>query len=100
MLEILVRAFYALHDTWTPVKVGVVAMALNIVLSLALIRVFGYPDSTTRLLESLVTNASFSGTPQPFGIARRGALDASTPVQPGELEVSSNVTAIYYLAPR
>jgi uncharacterized protein YggE len=51
-------------------------------------------------LESLVTNASFSGPPQPFGIARRGALDASTPVQPGELEVSSNVTAIYYLAPR
>jgi putative peptidoglycan lipid II flippase len=46
VLEILVRAFYALHDTWTPVKVGVVAMALNIALSLALIRVFGYPGST------------------------------------------------------
>jgi putative peptidoglycan lipid II flippase len=46
VLEILVRAFYALRDTWTPVKVGVVAMALNIVLSLALIRAFGYPDST------------------------------------------------------
>jgi putative peptidoglycan lipid II flippase len=46
VLEILVRAFYALHDTWTPVKVGMAAMALNIALSLGLIRVFGYPDST------------------------------------------------------
>ncbi len=46
VLEILVRAFYALHDTWTPVKIGTAAMALNIALSLVLIRVFGYPDST------------------------------------------------------
>lgn len=33
-VEIGVRAFYALHDTWTPVRVGVGAMALNIALSL------------------------------------------------------------------
>ena len=46
VLEILVRAFYALHDTWTPVKVGTAAMLLNIALALALIRAFGYPDST------------------------------------------------------
>lgn len=46
VLEVLVRAFYALHDTWTPVKVGMATMALNIALSLVLIRVFGYPDST------------------------------------------------------
>ncbi len=45
-LEILVRAFYALHDTWTPVKVGTVTMLLNIALALALIRALGYPDST------------------------------------------------------
>ncbi|MEA3334832.1 MAG: murein biosynthesis integral membrane protein MurJ [Chloroflexota bacterium] len=38
VLEILVRAFYALHDTWTPVRIGLIAMALNIVLSLLLIR--------------------------------------------------------------
>lgn len=36
-LEIASRAFYALHDTFTPVAVGVGAMALNIVLSVALI---------------------------------------------------------------
>ncbi|MGQ9851002.1 MAG: murein biosynthesis integral membrane protein MurJ [Aggregatilineaceae bacterium] len=45
-LEVLVRAFYALHDTWTPVKVGTATMLLNIALSLVLIRVFGYPHST------------------------------------------------------
>jgi putative peptidoglycan lipid II flippase len=32
-----VRVFYALHDTWTPVLVGVGAMALNVALSLALV---------------------------------------------------------------
>jgi putative peptidoglycan lipid II flippase len=36
-LEIVTRAFYAMHDTKTPVLVGVVAMGLNLALSLALI---------------------------------------------------------------
>ncbi|NOZ28748.1 MAG: murein biosynthesis integral membrane protein MurJ [Chloroflexi bacterium] len=38
VVEIVSRAFYALHDTWTPVWVGMAAMALNVVLSLLLIR--------------------------------------------------------------
>jgi len=33
-LEIVVRAFYALHNTWTPVLVGVGAMVLNILLGI------------------------------------------------------------------
>ena len=33
-IEIFARAYYALHDTRTPVIVGIAAMALNIVLSL------------------------------------------------------------------
>lgn len=37
-LEILTRAFYALQDTATPVKVGAAAIGLNIVLSLILLR--------------------------------------------------------------
>lgn len=36
-LEIVVRAFYALHDTMTPVLAGIGAMVLNILLSLLLI---------------------------------------------------------------
>lgn len=42
LVEIVVRAFYALHDTLTPVLVGVGAMALNILLSLLWIGWLGY----------------------------------------------------------
>jgi putative peptidoglycan lipid II flippase len=41
-VEIVVRAFYALHDTWTPVWVGGLAMSLNVVLSLTLPGVFAW----------------------------------------------------------
>lgn len=34
VVEITVRAFYALHNTWTPVVIGIGAMILNILLSL------------------------------------------------------------------
>ena len=37
MVEILTRAFYALHDTLTPVLLGLLVMGLNVVLSLILI---------------------------------------------------------------
>jgi putative peptidoglycan lipid II flippase len=37
VVEIVTRAFYALHDTRTPVAVGVGAMGLNVILSLLLI---------------------------------------------------------------
>ena len=40
-LEIVARAFYALHDTLTPVWVGGLAMGLNVALSLTLPGVFG-----------------------------------------------------------
>jgi len=48
LVEIITRAFYAMHDTRTPVGVGAAAMALNIALSLILIRVMGDPQSITR----------------------------------------------------
>ena len=41
-IEIVARAFYALRDTWTPVWVGGLAMALNVVLSLALMAAFAW----------------------------------------------------------
>jgi len=40
LLELLARAFYALHDTKTPVLVGIVAMALNVVFSFAFSTLF------------------------------------------------------------
>jgi putative peptidoglycan lipid II flippase len=39
-LEILARTFYALHDTWTPVQIGALAMTLNVVLSVVFVLVF------------------------------------------------------------
>jgi putative peptidoglycan lipid II flippase len=41
-LEIIVRAFYALHDTWTPVIFGIAAMVLNIVLSIFWVDELGF----------------------------------------------------------
>jgi putative peptidoglycan lipid II flippase len=67
-LEIIARAFYALHDTFTPVWVGGLAMGLNVVLSLTLPGVFdraGWPphaglalaNSIATLLELVVLMA-------------------------------------------
>ncbi len=39
-LEIIVRAFYAMHDTRTPVAIGALMMGLNVVLSLAFSALF------------------------------------------------------------
>ncbi|GAB4580377.1 MAG: murein biosynthesis integral membrane protein MurJ [Anaerolineales bacterium] len=41
VVEIVSRAFYALHDTKTPVMVGAAAMGLNVVLSIGLAALFG-----------------------------------------------------------
>jgi putative peptidoglycan lipid II flippase len=40
VVEIVSRAFYALHDTKTPVVIGVIAMSLNIGFSLLFASVF------------------------------------------------------------
>jgi putative peptidoglycan lipid II flippase len=45
VVEIITRAFYALHDTRTPVLIGGGAMILNVILSLLLIRVIGEPGN-------------------------------------------------------
>ena len=48
LLEVLSRAFYALSDTWTPVKVGVAAMITNIALSIVFIQFTGDWTSLAR----------------------------------------------------
>lgn len=59
VVEILARAFYALHDTKTPVMVGGVAMALNVVFSFAFSALFtqiGWmPHGGLALANSLAT---------------------------------------------
>lgn len=40
IMEILTRAFYAQHDTRTPVMIGMVAMGLNVVLSIIFAKLF------------------------------------------------------------
>lgn len=40
VVEIVVRAFYAMHDTKTPVMVGIGSMVLNVILSLVFIQLF------------------------------------------------------------
>jgi putative peptidoglycan lipid II flippase len=58
-VEIIVRAFYALHDTWTPVWVGGLAMGLNVVLSLTLSAAFAWaglpPHGGLALANSVAT---------------------------------------------
>ncbi len=56
VVEIVTRAFYALHDTLTPVLVGVGAMSINVVLSLILIGPLAHgglalANSTATILE-------------------------------------------------
>jgi len=59
VMEILARAFYALHDTKTPVIVGVVAMSLNVVFSFGFanlfVRIGWMPHGGLALANSLAT---------------------------------------------
>lgn len=55
-LEILARTYYALNDTWTPVRIGVLAMVLNIVLSFLFVVLFNALGGT-----------AFGDTPEPIG---------------------------------
>lgn len=59
LVEILARAFYALHDTLTPVLVGAAAMGLNVLLSIGLASFFTrwglQPHGGLALANSLAT---------------------------------------------
>ncbi|HNS50760.1 MAG TPA: murein biosynthesis integral membrane protein MurJ [Anaerolineae bacterium] len=71
-VEILVRAFYAMHDTRTPVGISVAAMVLNIGLSLALMAGFGAagwaPYGGLALANSLATTLEMGAL---LGVLRR-----------------------------
>jgi putative peptidoglycan lipid II flippase len=59
VVEIMVRAFYAMHDTKTPVIIGILAMSLNIAFSVLFITVFSrlgwMPHGGLALANSLAT---------------------------------------------
>lgn len=65
IVEILARAFYALHDTKTPVLIGSVAMGLNVVLSVLLsgwfARLGWMPHGGLALANSLATGLEAAG---------------------------------------
>ncbi len=65
VMEVLARAFYALHDTRTPVMVGVVAMTLNVAFSFgfsALFQRIGWmPHGGLALANSLATALETAG---------------------------------------
>jgi putative peptidoglycan lipid II flippase len=65
VMEVLARAFYALHDTKTPVVVGVVAMSLNVAFSFgfsALFQRVGWmPHGGLALANSLATALETAG---------------------------------------
>jgi putative peptidoglycan lipid II flippase len=65
VVEILARAFYAVHDTKTPVLVGAVAMGLNVVFSLLFsawfTRIGWMPHGGLALANSLATGLEAAG---------------------------------------
>jgi len=74
-VEILARAFYSLHDTRTPVTIGVGAMVLNILLNLWWVRTWGHvglalATSVATLLEGgllyVVLHRRLGGLVTPF----------------------------------
>jgi len=88
LVEILARAFYALHDTRTPVLVGALAMALNVVFSLLFSAWFAQagwmPHGGLALANSLATALEAAGLL--VMMRRRLALQANSQAEqtPGE----------------
>ncbi len=69
LVEVLSRAFYAMHDTKTPVIVGVMAMTGNILLSFAFSRLFRHWLALGGL--ALLTACNGGGVPVLLQILRK-----------------------------
>jgi putative peptidoglycan lipid II flippase len=65
VVELLSRAFYAMHDTRTPVAIGAVAMSLNVIFSLTFSILFTWlgwmPHGGLALANSLATSLEMAG---------------------------------------
>jgi len=57
LVEVLTRAFYAMHDTKTPVAIGIAIIVVNILLAMALVDVMGPPALAFSLSASTTIEA-------------------------------------------
>jgi putative peptidoglycan lipid II flippase len=101
LLEVITRAFYALHNTWTPVKIGIGAMVLNLVLSLLLLRPLSFGGLA--LANTIATTAEtlvllWLIRPQLAGLGGRRLLASLGRALPGTLAMAGALLLFLNLA--
>lgn len=90
LVEALTRAFYAMHDTRTPVIAGVAIIALNLALGVALIGRFGYVALAFALSASTTVEAVILAA---ILHRRLGGIDKGARIWFGRLLVATAITA-------
>lgn len=101
LLEVITRAFYALHDTWTPVKIGIGAMVLNLILSLLLLQPLSFGGLA--LANTIATTAEtlvllWLIRPQIAGLGGRRLLASLGRALPGTLAMAGALLLFLNLA--
>lgn len=61
LIPFLARAFFALHDTKTPVKIALVSITLNIALAFIFVRAFSFPNAFRQFIENFLKLKNVSG---------------------------------------
>jgi len=96
-IEILARVFYAMHDTWTPVKTGTLGMAINLGLGLLLVRVMGLDGLAlaTAVASTVEATALFAiGRHRIAGLELRPLIDSAMLSFLGSLAMAATVVAV------
>jgi putative peptidoglycan lipid II flippase len=91
LVEALTRAFYAMHDTRTPVIAGVAIIALNLALGVALIDRFGYLALAFALSASTTVEAGILAV---ILHKRLGGVGKGARIWFGRLLVATAITAL------
>jgi putative peptidoglycan lipid II flippase len=91
LVEALTRAFYAMHDTRTPVIAGVAIIALNLALGVALIDRFGYLALAFALSASTTVEAGILAV---ILHKRLGGVGKGARIWFGRLVVATAITAL------
>lgn len=91
LVEALTRAFYAMHDTRTPVIAGVAIIALNLALGVALIGRFGYLALAFALSASTTVEAGILAA---ILHRRLGGVGKAARIWFGRLLVATAITAL------